>query len=122
VLGVPGDRSDELIRESARAVAGVDRVIVREDDDPRGRTRGQIAAMLCDVLRQEQPSLPVDTVLGELDSIDAAVARIQPGEVVIVFADDVNGVAERLRTHGAEPVDGCCLLAPPTETVAQPAA
>jgi cyanophycin synthetase len=114
VLGVPGDRADELIRDCARAVSGVDRVIVREDDDTRGRKRGQVADLLCGVLRNEQPLLPVEVVLNEVASVDAVVASLQPREVAVMFVDDIAAVSERLREQGAQPAAGFHLTTPPS--------
>ncbi|HUQ86348.1 MAG TPA: cyanophycin synthetase, partial [Vicinamibacterales bacterium] len=74
VVGLPGDRADDLIRESARAVAIVDRVIIREDDDLRGRAPGAVAEMIRGALASERPALPIETVLNELAAIDTAIA------------------------------------------------
>lgn len=122
VLGVPGDRRDDLIRDSARAVVGVDRVIVREDDDPRGRKRGAVAQLLAGVLRDEAPTLPVEIVLDELDAASAAATTIQPGEAVLVLADRVDEVIARLQTHGAETLDDTRKLSGRRVRLAQPAA
>jgi cyanophycin synthetase len=122
VLGVPGDRSDGLIRECARAVAGVTRVIVREDDDTRGRARGEVAEMIRRVICDEQPSMPIDVVLNEIESVDAAIAGAGAEEIVLIFADDVDAVLERLRTHGARPVPDLASLMTAPAAAAQPAA
>ncbi|HYB94643.1 MAG TPA: cyanophycin synthetase [Vicinamibacterales bacterium] len=119
VLGVPGDRRDDLIRAAARAASGVDRLILREDDDPRGRARGDVAEIMRRVLAEESPSLPVDVVLNELESVDAAVQRLTAGAIAIILADDVAGVIQRLQGHGAT----AAAFQPPRRAVAkQPAA
>lgn len=122
VLGVPGDRRDDLIKDSARAVIGVDRVIVREDEDTRGRKPGDVAQMLAGVLREEAPSLPVEIVLDELDAATAAVTAIQPGDAVLLLSDRVNEVVERLKALGATPLTEPGVLSARRVRVAQPAA
>jgi len=122
VLGVPGDRADELIRASARAAAGVDRVIVREDDDTRGRRRGEVSAMLRDAIAEANPALPVTVVMNELESIDAAVAELMPGDIALAFVDDIAGVVQRLREHGAVPAPPASLVKPERAAVSPSAA
>jgi cyanophycin synthetase len=112
VLGVPGDRSNDLIRECGRAVDGVDRVIIREDDDTRGRQRGEVAAMLREGVRDVSPSMPVSVVLNELESIDTAVAQLLPGEIAVAFVDDVAAVIEALSRLGAVPANVIDVLRP----------
>ena len=46
VLAAPGDRRDDDIRAVGRLAAGLDHVIVKEDDDRRGRERGATAALV----------------------------------------------------------------------------
>ncbi|HEX2060563.1 MAG TPA: cyanophycin synthetase, partial [Thermoanaerobaculia bacterium] len=47
VLGLPGDRRNEDIREAARIIGSrFDRVIVRDDFDLRGRKPGEVAAII----------------------------------------------------------------------------
>jgi cyanophycin synthetase len=105
VLGLPGDRRDDLIREAARSVIGVDRVIIREDADTRGRPRGAIASMIARVLREEAPTVPVETVLDELDAASAAVTSLQDGEAALLLCENVDGVIARLHEHGATALD-----------------
>lgn len=47
VIGVPGDRNDDVVKQAGRAAAQCfDRLIIKEDSDPRGRQRGEIAVLL----------------------------------------------------------------------------
>ncbi len=121
VLGLPGDRRDDLIRDAARAVIGVDRVIVREDDDTRGRPRGAMASMIAGVLREEAPTLPVEVVLNELEAASAAVTTLQDSEAVLLLCEDVDGVIARLQEHGAAAV-GAQAFPPRRARTAQSAA
>ena len=122
VLGVPGDRRDDLIESAARAVIGVDRVIVREDADTRGRERGAVAQRLANVLRKEAPGLPVEIVLDELDAASAAATSIQDGEAVLLLSDRVDEVIQRLQMHGAAPLSDTRALSGRRRRLAQPAA
>jgi len=104
VLAAPGDRSDALLAESARVVCGVDRVIIREDDDLRGREPGEVAELLRQTIVQEQPGLPVRVIRDELEAVKTAVLEMQPGEVVIALCERVRLVTEWLTSQHAVPV------------------
>src|SRR5207237_2416630 len=53
VFTVPGDRNDWVVAEAGRVAARVfDRLIIREDNDTRGRRRGELAELLCRAVRQ----------------------------------------------------------------------
>ncbi len=51
VLGAPGDRRDEDIRDVGRLSAGLDRIIVKEDHDRRGRPEGETPRLIVEGLR-----------------------------------------------------------------------
>jgi cyanophycin synthetase len=105
VLTVPGDRSDILVENGARAAfCGADRVIVREDSDRRGRRPGQIAELLAGVFNRERPDLPVSIVLDELEAVQAAVNEMQAEELVVAFCEHPDAVQTWLHEQGATPV------------------
>jgi cyanophycin synthetase len=105
VIAVPGDRRDSLIEEAARAAGcGFDRVIIREDQDLRGRPPGEVAGLLAAVLRRERPNLDVTIVLDELEAVAAAVRDLAPRQVVVAFAERLEAVTDWLLQQGARPV------------------
>jgi cyanophycin synthetase len=111
VLAVPGDRADSLLVEAARAVSGVDRVIVREDDDLRGRQPGEVAELLRSALLETQPELHVRIIRNELEAVGTAVNEMEPGEVVVALCERVQDVTDWLMTHDANPVTSFQTLA-----------
>jgi cyanophycin synthetase len=105
VLAVPGDRSNALIADAARALlCASHRVIVREDDDRRGRRPGEVANLIAAVLRQERPDLPVRIVLDEIEAVASAVADMREGEVVVAFSERWDEVTDWLTRRGGRPV------------------
>jgi cyanophycin synthetase len=105
IIAVPGDRHDSLIKDTARAVHCVDRVIIREDDDLRGRRPGEVAHLLQTALREQRPHVPVRIILDELEAVSTGVREMQPGEVVVAFCDRVDAVITLLRKEGATPIN-----------------
>jgi cyanophycin synthetase len=106
VVTVPGDRSDELISEAARVVAcGFDRLIIREDDNKRGRKPGEIAAMLERNVRNSHPELEVEVVPDERDAYAHAISTMQPNEVLVFFYDNYAYIQSVLEEYAAEAVE-----------------
>ena len=105
VFGLPGDRTDDLLAESARIAARTfDRIIVREDGDKRGREPGAVAALIERTVRDESHFSEVDTVLDELDAMRYALSTMRDGEVIVSFCDGTDAVAAEMRRLGASPI------------------
>ncbi|MGI8545949.1 MAG: cyanophycin synthetase, partial [Gemmatimonadaceae bacterium] len=97
VLGAPGDRRDEDIRNLGRLSAGLDYAILKEDHDQRGRTTGATVQLIREGLMQGgMPSDHIQIVLPELDALDHALAMMQPDDIAIVLADNVSAVLAHL--------------------------
>jgi cyanophycin synthetase len=86
VLGVPGDRRDDLILAAGRTAALCDAVVVREDADLRGRKPGEVAALL--MLGAEKARVArgcVGVVLDEAEAVRHALSQAVPGDTVVAF-------------------------------------
>jgi cyanophycin synthetase len=117
VLGAPGDRRDEDIRATAAAAApAFDLVLLREDDDLRGRQPGETA----DLMRQGllDAGFPAERIvlhpaLGETDVVEKALGMARAGDLVVVFGDRISrdwelivGFGKRAQEKAAEPAAG----------------
>ncbi len=93
VISIPGDRRDEDIMEMGRISARIfDTLFFREDPGTRGRTRGQVMALLKQgaVVAGISPS-SVHLIRGEAEATDAALRSAEPGDLVILTPTDVEG-------------------------------
>ncbi|MEU9842390.1 cyanophycin synthetase [Actinomadura sp. NPDC048032] len=101
---LPGDRSDELVSETARALAAsFGRVVVYEDEDLRGRRSGEMTRLIVQGLRDVRPDVrhhPAGDLKGALTS---ALDMAEPGEPVLLLYEKLQPVTELLETLGAEP-------------------
>ncbi|TVS12807.1 MAG: Mur ligase [Wenzhouxiangella sp.] len=96
-----GDRTDELLRESARGgwALGPDRVLIAElARYARGRASGEVYAILRDELLRcgcpAQDILHVDT---ELEALEQALDWARPGDLLVLLVlADARAVRERL--------------------------
>lgn len=97
VIASPGDRRDEDILALAKAAApAFDLVLIREDDDLRGRQPGEVGALLrrglLDAGVQAERILP--DVYSEEDSVVKALSMARPGDLVVIFGDRLSRVWE----------------------------
>jgi cyanophycin synthetase len=113
ILGVPGDRDDRLIEESARIAArGFHSIIIKEDKDLRGRRKGEVAGLLCRTVNAESPERQCRTVLDEIEAFSDELRELKPGDVTVIFYDKLEPVLEVLARHGAVPVTSIGEMAP----------
>jgi cyanophycin synthetase len=102
IIGLPGDRRDEDIRESVRAVAKTfDNVIVREDFDRRGRAVGEVPALIKDeLLAAGVANENIEVFHDESDAVEHAVKMARAGDLIVYIADKPEkgaAILERLR-------------------------
>lgn len=98
VIAAPGDRRDEDIRTVGTLAAGLDGVIVKEDDDRRGRQPGEIAGILAEGLRQGgMPAERIEIVATERDAVIRALEVVVDGDLLVFLVDDVASVLAQLR-------------------------
>jgi cyanophycin synthetase len=92
VLAAPGDRRDEDVRAIARAASkAFDRIILRRDDDLRGRGPEEVPRMMAEELdKVGYPSSQVEIVPDEQAAIDLALRTSRRGDLLVVFADKVS--------------------------------
>jgi cyanophycin synthetase len=104
IVTVPGDRRDEDMREAGRLAARLDEVVVKEDADRRGRAQGAIASLIVEGLRAGgMTDDRIEIILDEGEAIDRGMARLGEDEVLVVLADKVSPVLERVRRHALHP-------------------
>src|SRR5688572_26624351 len=106
VIATAGDRRDEDIVELGQvAAAYFDEIIVREDENNRGRPRGETAALIIDGIESATDSrvVKVTTILDELEATRHALDSATDGDVVVVCVDHANQIWKELqrRQHGA---------------------
>jgi cyanophycin synthetase len=101
VVTVPGDRRDEDIRAVGRLCAGFDRVVLKEDEERRGRAPGEIARLLREGLREAgMADEAIAIVMSEPEAVAHALDTMRGGDLVVVLADDVGDVLARVRRAG----------------------
>ncbi|MBM2622306.1 cyanophycin synthetase [Actinoplanes sp. LDG1-06] len=101
-LTLPGDRRDDLLAACAQVVAdGVDRVVLYEDEDPRGRMPGEVSSLVEREMRARRPKLTALHAQDARDAVAEALGLARPGDVVLVIFEKLAPVMELLADLGA---------------------
>jgi cyanophycin synthetase len=109
VIAAPGDRRDEDIRALAAAAApAFDLVLLREDDDNRGRPRGAVAELLRQGLLAAgyPPERIVPGFFGEAESAVKAMEIARAGDLVVMFGDDLARTWDLIVNFKPRPAEG----------------
>jgi cyanophycin synthetase len=101
VIGVPGDRSDEnAIKLGKIAGESFDYIYIQEDKDLRGRNPGEIPRLMeLGALSAGKSRESIKIILSETDALEAAINNSRPGDLIVVFYEELEGVLEVIRKN-----------------------
>ena len=103
VVGGPGDRRDEdLILLGQIAARVFDRIIVKEDDDKRGRDRGEAADLIIKGILDQKPQADYESILDETEAINYGLDKVDKAGLVVVFPESVTRAISLIKQR--EPV------------------
>ena len=90
VVGGPGDRRDEdFIILGQLSAQMFDRIIIKEDDDTRGRSRGEAASLITEGIVQVKPDARYETILDEVTAIHTALDAASLNGLVVILPESV---------------------------------
>jgi cyanophycin synthetase len=91
VVGGPGDRRDEDFITLGKLAADIfDRIIVKEDDDTRGRPRGNAAALIVQGIQAAGSDRPYEVILNETEAVNTALDGAPSGGLVVILPETVS--------------------------------
>ncbi|MCT7966804.1 cyanophycin synthetase [Laspinema sp. D1] len=117
VIGGPGDRRDEDLFNLGKLSADIfNQIIVKEDNDTRGRPRGNAAHFICAGIVQANGPAAYQTILNETEAIETALNQAPSGSLVVILPESVSraiGLIEkrkpleepRIPLNGSKPVE-----------------
>jgi cyanophycin synthetase len=93
IIGATGDRRVEDIQNIGRLAAQMfDKIIIRHDQDNRGRTKAELSKFLLEGIREIDIDKDVKIISDEIKSIQYAIDNAKNGEFIFVFADDIQKI------------------------------
>ena len=100
VLGLPGDRSSQLIENTGRAASVFfDKFILRDDMDLRGRRSGEVPAILQNCIQFKRSSAFCKIILNEAQSIQHALETMENNEIVVIFYENIQNAMKVLKEY-----------------------
>ncbi|MBV9386031.1 MAG: cyanophycin synthetase, partial [Chroococcidiopsidaceae cyanobacterium CP_BM_ER_R8_30] len=91
VVGGPGDRRDEDFITLGRLAADIfDYILIKEDDDTRGRPRGEAAELIVKGILQVKPDCRYETILDETQAINRGLDSASNGSLVVILPESVS--------------------------------
>ena len=99
---LPGDRRDDLIEQTAQAIAAwCPAVAIYEDADKRGRAPGEMQQLIITALRRARPDIAVTCAAGPEEALREAV-RLAGGGPVLFLYEKLSAAHEALAAIGAQ--------------------
>jgi cyanophycin synthetase len=97
VISGAGDRRDVDIRHQTEILGDAfDQVILYQDQCQRGRSDGEVVALLRQGLAHARRTTAIDEIRGEFPAIDTALQRLEPGDLCLVLIDQVDEALEHI--------------------------
>ncbi|MES2362821.1 MAG: cyanophycin synthetase [Pseudomonadota bacterium] len=97
VISGAGDRRDsDITGQTVILGDAFDDVILYQDAAQRGRADGEVMALLREGLGKAGRTSHIEEIRGEFLAIDAALARLNPGDLCLVLVDQVQEALDHL--------------------------
>ncbi|MEG2811354.1 MAG: cyanophycin synthetase [Clostridium sp.] len=105
VIGVPGDRDDDsIIRLGAIAGEGFDYVYIKEDVDRRGRSEGEVSALLEIGVKLSSKGNNYSIIHKEDEALIEAIKSCSEGDTVVIFYEDLDKVKGAIKSFTNEDI------------------
>jgi len=86
VIGIPGDREDKVAYEVGKICAnGLDKIVIKEDKDRRGRKPGEMAEILKKSILRIKKNCNLNICLDEVKALEYAINISKKNDIIIVF-------------------------------------
>jgi cyanophycin synthetase len=113
VVTLPGDRREDLLAESAKAIAcWFSKVVLYEDSDKRGREPGEMTALIGTALRSARPGISCAEVENPADGLRTALS-LADGAPVLFLYEKLAIARDALQAVGAQPWPGASIAQQP---------
>ena len=103
MIGGPGDRRDEDFVNLGKLSADIfDYIIVKEDDDTRGRPRGSASDLIIQGITEVKPNYRFESILDETAAINKALDMAPDGSLVVILPESVNRAIKLIKVRGVQ--------------------
>ena len=102
VIGVPGDRTNKMIKDIGKLCGeSMDKVIIKEDKDRRGREINEVAKLIEEGVK-ESNCKDCRVILDEVEALRKALSSSIIGDTIIVFYEELQPLVELIKEYKHE--------------------
>ncbi|HLN55555.1 MAG TPA: cyanophycin synthetase [Bacteroidales bacterium] len=95
IVSAAGDRRDVDLYNVGKASASLfDRIIIRVDEDTRGRKDSEIIELIYSGIVDTKKNIPVEIIRNEAEAVRYVLMNAVPGSLIVHFADKIMKVFE----------------------------
>lgn len=106
VVGVPGDRQDNVIKEIGEICCEyLDEIIIKEDKDRRGRSIGEVSQLLKISMLKNNNKKNVKVYLDEVDALEYAIKISKKDDIIIVFYENIEPLLNYINNNEQERIN-----------------
>lgn len=118
VIGIPGDRKDDIGYAIGEICAkNLDKIIIKEDKDKRGRKSGEVAAILEKAILKTNKNTNLKICLDEVKALKYAIEISEKDDIIIVFYEKLDSLLEIVKEEPKEPINKMDALEEKCKTV-----
>lgn len=98
VVGMPGDRSDEVAIEIGRICSMyLDNIVIKEDKDRRGRKKGEISKLIQSGILDSKCTNKI--ILDEKEAFRKTISEAKVGDTIIVFYEEIEPLIDLIQNE-----------------------
>lgn len=96
IAGIGDRRNEDIIACGEQAAKIFDEIIIRMDEDLRGRTEFEISSLLRQGIHKVAPEKQIHYFSNQPESIEFAVQHAVPGAMVVVLVDNISEATKKV--------------------------
>jgi cyanophycin synthetase len=99
ITGVGDRRDEDIIALGEESAKIFDEIIIRHDDDMRGRTVEEIESLITKGIVNVNAGIPITYSMAECQAVDYAIYNAVPDSMIVVLTDNIQKVTECILQH-----------------------
>lgn len=99
ITGVGDRRNEDIIALGEESARIFDEIIIRHDDDMRGRTVEEVEDLITRGIVNINSDIPITYSMGECEAVEHAINLAIPDSVIVVLTENIKKVTEYILQH-----------------------
>jgi len=106
VIGIPGDRKNDVGYSIGEICAeNLDKIVIKEDKDRRGRKIGEIAGLLEKAILKTNKNANLKICLDEVEALKYAIEISEKDDVIVVFYEKIELLLGVIKENQIKPIN-----------------